>query len=285
MPAGKLKFMELKRKPAALVVAVIVIGWQAVGQPLWNLNVERWAEQRNLDTTLTNGHTSMSALWGFFDYIPSSFSLGFAIGGLLFAYWDAIVLAFRRHILRHAPKAADAPEPKVWAGDITAVFDQKEPSRARVIIRALNWGQVPFTLSAFRGHMTMTHDNGSGRKTITKLEPPTIDPETWGQLVEPGYILFLDLTQHIPRNITRMLPDMFSWGVRTYINFDALEIEVTSPDGKSKTMKLCDCIRLTTGDWEVRSSQCTRMFKSDEEAAKFKEDMRAASAILGDLGR
>ena len=84
--------MGIKRKPAAIALACGFIAWQLIGQPIWNLNIERIAEKGEFDKALVDSSVVSWLTW-FWSYLPGSFGLGFAAGALIFAYWDSIASA------------------------------------------------------------------------------------------------------------------------------------------------------------------------------------------------
>jgi len=80
---------------AGTLLALWVL-WDNFGKPIWTLNVERWAEKKMLDTQLRD---SVPDSWWdsliiwvqeSFNFITGPFGLGFALGALLFAFWDPL---------------------------------------------------------------------------------------------------------------------------------------------------------------------------------------------------
>ncbi len=271
--------MQIKRRPAAIALAVAYGLWTVVIQPLWNLNLERLAEKQKLDTTLANGSGLMEWLTWFVGYVPSSFGLGFVTGALIFAYWDLIASTFNRHILRRTVEIA-APEIKAWVGSISVTIKEKEPGMAHIFLEVLNWGEVPFKLSKLRGNIVMSHGNSNGVRVKTALLQPAIGrPEDWERLVEPGFILMVDMAQPLPATITRYMPDLFAWPTRPYFEFGDFEVWVQSPEGLSKRLKLSDSVRLTAGDWAIRTDKTTTIFNTPEEAEKFRILLAAGEAL------
>jgi hypothetical protein len=119
--------MEVKRKPTALVLAGLYFAWELVGRPIWNLNVERVAEEGQFDTTLVEGAPVLEWAARALDYLPHSFPAGFVAGAIIFAYWDTWTAWFG---LPSTKKVADprvateppSPEKRVFVPrDITVV--------------------------------------------------------------------------------------------------------------------------------------------------------------------
>lgn len=283
--------MQIKRKPTAWILAGAYLAWDLLLKPIWTLNIERAAEQGDMDKALTSGGRFMEAVSGigtYFNwlasYIPSSFGLGFVVGGLLFAYWDNLVAIFKRYALRQTAPIQEPDEIKAWAGDISVHFRESQPDKATLFIRALNWGKLPFSLKSIEGHIVFRHDDGNHTVVHTKLPTPTMAHDDSDLVAEPGYIMILDITQPIPARIVELMPDVFRWKPRPYFELGELEITLEAPNGQTKRLKLCDSIRLTTGDWAVRSNQAEKMFNSEEEAREFRQKMLNASALLARLG-
>lgn len=87
--------MHVRSKPLIVIVlAILFVLWELIGQPLWNLNVERVAEHQEIDEvlrdalpTLSEGTMSDSAVeW--IDYLTGPFFTGFVLGALIFGFWD-----------------------------------------------------------------------------------------------------------------------------------------------------------------------------------------------------
>jgi len=91
--------MEIKRKPTAWIVAGAIIFNEWVIKPVWDYYIQNAAQKAQLGTEAGRAHL-MSYFHAAISYIPSSFGLGFAAGALIFAYWDSLSRAFRRHALR-----------------------------------------------------------------------------------------------------------------------------------------------------------------------------------------
>jgi hypothetical protein len=96
-----------KRNWAGIGIFLGYALYDLVLKPIWLLNVERLAERASIDNTLSDtasGSGIVAAVRDFFGFLPHSFGWGFATAALIFGFWDVIVDAFRRLILRRAAK-------------------------------------------------------------------------------------------------------------------------------------------------------------------------------------
>ena len=85
--------ITFKRVAAAIALA-LWIAWELVIQPIWNINIERWAEQRRIDQTLNEQSSNLPEppmpdwLIDSISFVTGDFLIGVgAFAGLLLA-WD-----------------------------------------------------------------------------------------------------------------------------------------------------------------------------------------------------
>ncbi|MDB5710787.1 MAG: hypothetical protein JWL96_2857 [Sphingomonas bacterium] len=279
--------MQSKRKPTALILAIVVAVVQWIIKPLWDSYLQNTVQPAKLGATV-GWQTVIHTFWAIVAYIPNSFSVGFVTGALIFAYWDTIIPAFRRHVLRKAaPEIADARDGlRAWVGSIVFSVDEKDEGNASLTLRVINFGNVPFSIRSLSGHTILKHDDGSGKHTKTKLPPPYLrHDQAHLENIPPGYVVTVLMDQRLPPNITRLLPDIFTWSARPYLVFNELNIDLTADKMPASRLKLWDSIRLTAGPWQVRGVQTFPMFESDDEAEKFRESMAAVAAVTTGLAR
>lgn len=256
--------MEIKRKPTAWAVLGIYVVWTGIVQPIWNLNIERAAEKRKLDTALIDGGAVMEWLRWLASYVPSSFGLGFALGALIFAYWDALIPYFRRYVRGQQLQSTDAltvPSVRAWVGTMSVHFDRARISKegcAQLYLTVINVGDTPFRIGAVKG-CAIFDCGGATRKKIN-LTTPTIQFDlTEKDPLAPRYYGALSLTQPLPPNIIDLMPDCLSWIPRCSIDFSNLYIELVGEDGSRDRLKLWDGILLKGGDYQAQSSQYSLM--------------------------
>jgi hypothetical protein len=279
--------MQVKKKPTAWVLATLFAIWQLVVQPIWNLNVEKVAEHDGLDGALVRWRSGMSAAWSLAQYVPSSFGLGFVCGGLIFAYWDTAVAWFRRRVLKKdsALPSPESVEIKAWLGEASVSLSESDPSQLRLFLRVLNWGTAAFKVSRVEGSMVLGHDNGFNRMVYTPLAVPAlVHNRGEGDTVQPGHIRYIELQQHLPSKIVKILPDMLSWSMRPSIELKDLSIILQSEGLPDKPLGLPDSLRITAGEWVVRTDQTSRLFKTEEERIAFAKSMTALTQSLTRLG-
>ena len=271
--------MQIKKKPTAVAVAVAYLAWEIVLQPIWNLNLERLAERQSIDTALADGGGIMDAFRAAAEYVPSSFGLGFVVGGLLFAYWDVVTANFRAHGLRKSE--ADL---RAWVGNMVPHFDVEKKGYAEIYIYLIGVGTTPFRINGVKGNILLTHDNGKCQRVKTKLPTPSISNNpTDDRPLEAGHHCLLILSQPVPKAVTSLLPDIFGYNPYPHFDFDDLNITLTSLDGRaSKRLKLWESMRLSSGDGQVRSVQAIKMFQSAEEATRFTESMAGLLKFFSD---
>lgn len=268
--------MQIKRRPTALGIAGAYFLWEVVVQPIWNLNLERLAEQEKIDTTLARGGSLMDTLRAAVEYIPSSFGLGFVIGALIFAYWDAIVPMFQRHVLR---KERDL-DLRAWVGTIVPYLEDDSTITLRISI--IGVGQVPFRIDRVEGHIWLKHDRGDGTRVRVRLPAPIIkDNPTADAPLCAGYFGELYLLQQLPREVAEIVPEVFGWRPYPSMEFEDLNIVLVSQDGRhSKPLKLWESARLSAGAGQVRADQTMKLFKNDDEARAFNENFSRLAQIL-----
>ncbi|HUF88162.1 MAG TPA: hypothetical protein VMM59_12330, partial [Thermohalobaculum sp.] len=93
---------HLRWRPASAGVFIVLwILWELVGQPIWNLNVERLAEQREIDGALRDnlpsigGITVPSVVIEWVDYLTGPFLTGFVIAAAIFGLGPSIAVAIQ----------------------------------------------------------------------------------------------------------------------------------------------------------------------------------------------
>lgn len=90
-----------KKRWVAVVLFLAWFAWDNFGKPIWNLNVEKWAERYSLDTTLRDNvppsalyslmeNATSTAGWVYY-HLTGTFGLGFSLGALFFAFWDPVI--------------------------------------------------------------------------------------------------------------------------------------------------------------------------------------------------
>lgn len=276
--------MEIKKKPAAWVLVAVYGFWELVAQPLWNLNLERLAESQKLDRTLSRGGLMDWFHW-FVSYVPSSFGLGLVTGSLIFAYWDLISAWFNRAVMRSPEPVAEPEEPadfRAWVGCMTPYFDRGEPALPRLFIDAVNCGECAWRVASLSGNIKFSYENphGSGRKTATLSPPVTGDMAQWREWTPPKYIITMDFIQPIPSDVAKYLPDLFTWGKGASFDFSELIITLETEDGRTKKLKLWESMRLSVGEWDIRSVQTFPLFKDEEERKAVTEGLAAAAKLI-----
>lgn len=274
--------MEIKKKPTALILAGGYLLWDLLLKPIWNLNVERLAESRELDQTLSGGNLIAWADW-LASYIPNSFGIGFVSAALLFAYWDIIQAAFRRHVLRQViPEAVNdaAAEITAWVGCIAASFDLEKQGYATLRLSIISVGSTPFRIAEVRGYITLKYVTGSNRRTAVKLPPPSIlnNPSQDGAF-ERGHTGQLWLAQAIPHDVAREMPDLFSWSPYPSYEFENLEIVLRAEDdpNTTKRLKLWHSMRLSAGEGKVRCDETMKLFQSEGQAKELTDALAAVA--------
>lgn len=276
------RLMGIKRKPTAWVVAGSIIAVDWVIKPMWDYYVQN-ETQAHLGTAAARAHF-MSVLGSIAAYVPSSFGLGFAAGALIFAYWDSLNLAFRRHVLRNQqePENEDeAPRIRAWLGNMVPHFDKGKPSEIALTLSILNCGEIPFRIGSIRGSITLSHDNGHGSRIRTVLPAPYVqDSKDFEKTVEPYYSVRFYIVQPIPRLVSDLMPDVFFWNVRPYFDFADLQVELVSDIAESKLLPLWESMRLTTGNWEVRADETFKLFKSEDEAKALTNSLEKISRFI-----
>lgn len=273
--------MGNKKRPVALVLAVLYVLWQVFIQPIWNLNIERLAEKEKIDTTLSNWDHLMDALWAIGAYIPKSFPLGFVIGALIFAYWDAIVAGVRRHILRKPDIApVDEQTIRAWVGRMTPFFEDDDS--VSMMITVINVGSMPFRFGVVSGNIKFTFVAGDTKRRYINLTPLVKESSTNERAMKPGEYGPLWLHIPIPKNIRRELPDTFDWKPYPSFSFENLDIQLISEDGTcSKSLQLWDSMRLSAGEAIVRYDETFKLFDSEAQRKAIVDGLAGAAALLG----
>lgn len=179
-------------------------------------------------------------------YVPSSFGLGFVVGGLLFAYWDAI--ADRFPILKR-DKATPAPVPalglRAWCGDI--LFDTSKiagDGYATLWISFINCGDTTLSVGKVSGFIKVIYWDNSRLKRSLELATPlvsTMSPS--GESLDPLH--FTDLVLH--QTVRSDLEDIFRSGrsgKSPSLDLRNLTIELIGENGETKNMKLWEGVAL-----------------------------------------
>ncbi len=241
--------MQLKKKRTAWWLAGAIFAWQFVGQPLWNLNVERVAESAEIDTTLAR-FSPMTWLAEIAAYLPNSFATGFAVGALIFAYWDTI-LAWSRRRFR---KQGELPDMRVWVGTIVPYIERKE-RQLTLWFHMVGIGDVPVKIADISGRVVWRGNNGSDKEMKVELGAPQVIQNIEGNF-ERGLHGALVISMVLPPTVWDLLPDMLMWTrPRSYLELNNLDIWLESERGTRKRLPIWSSIRLTAGDWEMRYVQ------------------------------
>lgn len=260
--------MEIKKKPTAWGLVAALAAWELVVQPVWNLMVERFAEQNSLDRVLTESD-AMTVIENLASYLPSSFAAGFVVGALIFAYWDNIVTYWR--IRRHGlPKLDD----RAWVANQWVNFDPQQKN-FDLWITLISIGDVPLRISRVEGNAVLkagglTHELSNGYFV-----------REFSDTFEKGTYVSLPIRFDLSPKVWRLLPDMFGWSnPRTYLKTKGVSIIMMKPDGSEKSVELWESMRLTTGDWQVKSVQTFPIFKDEQEKDDLKNALTDALEIF-----
>lgn len=268
--------MEIKKRPTALALFVGYLVWDLVIKPIWTLNIERLAERQNLDSTLSNGGV-MDWIYWLSGYVPSSFGLGFVTGGVIFAYWDSILVAIRRRASPQIePQQVKAkPDIRAWVGNMVPYFDLKEDGYAKLRISIIGVGHTPFRVSSVTGNIEMKYVRGRGGQAKIRLPSPLIDVQAIPQdQIKNGHYFNLWLFQPIPPDLAREIPDTFGWPPPPSLHFGDLEITLISEDGSAtKRLKLWDSMRLQAGENLVRYDETMPLFPSEQDREKIQQSL------------
>ncbi|MGK2908548.1 MAG: hypothetical protein ACSLE1_01890 [Sphingobium sp.] len=154
--------MGTKKKPIAWILAGFYFLWGFVGQPLWNVNLERLAEKNGADTTLI-GFAPLTWLQDFVSYLPSSFAAGFVTGALIFAYWDNVISLVRR-TPQQEPEPKRLPDFRAWIGNMWPDFSYENRS-IELYMNIINVGDAPFKLKKPQGEVVLRCAQGRHRLT------------------------------------------------------------------------------------------------------------------------
>lgn len=201
--------MQIKRKPTAIGLAVAYLLWEALVQPIWNLNLERVAEQNKIDGTLA-GFAPVTWLREIGAYLPSSFAAGFVVGALIFAYWDNIVAKFRRYILRKPDGETEDEEEedqRLWIGNVEAYAPNiYGDGRFLIFVTLLNIGPRVVRLKRVQGAAIARFKNREGVIKPMRLQPLVIgDPQSHTEGIEPGYSFTFMLHQYVTRDTAEQI--------------------------------------------------------------------------------
>lgn len=239
--------MQFKRRTTAWTLAAVWILWDLVLKPILTLNVENVAQRNHMDTVLGSGGRIMTYVSWFASYVPSSFGLGFVVGALLFAYWDAI--ADRFPMLRR-DKAIHVPTPalglRAWCGSI--LFDTAKigsDGHANLWVSFINCGDTPISIGKVSGFMKVIYWDSYRVKRTFDLPAPLISSLSQTEKVlEPLH--FTDLVLH--QTIKSDLEDIFRGGrfgeKSPSIDLRNLIVEIIGDNGERKNLKLWQGVSL-----------------------------------------
>lgn len=261
--------MQINKKPAAWGIAGLWAFVEFVAKPIWNLNIERLAEQSQIDDTLAE-FSPLTWLQEAASYLPSSFTAGFVAGALIFAYWDNL----RAFYLKASGKLP-LPDMRVWTGNMVPYFDKKK-GEMELYIYLMNVGDVDFVRASVSGSVNLRTAEG-----ILELPAQERIEEFQGSMPR-GYRAMLVVTFIPSRKFWSIYPDMFIWSnPRTSLEFKSLKVTLHASDGREKEVALWDSMRLTTGDEEVRAVETVPIFNSDEDREKFQKALGAVARRFG----
>lgn len=245
--------MEIKKKPTAWGLVAALAAWELVVQPVWNLMVERVAEQKSIDRVLAESN-AMTVIEDAANYLPSSFAAGFVAGALIFAYWDNIVSYWK--IRRHGRPVLDD---RAWIGNQWINIDPQQ-KHFDLWITLINIGDVVLKMSRVEGNAVL---KGGGLSHA--LYNSRLIGEFQGDFERGTYASFAIRFDLSPK-VWALFPAMFGWSnPRTYLKTKDVSIIMTKPDGSEKSIALWESMRLTAGDWQVKSVQTFPLFKDENE--------------------
>ncbi|PWG03647.1 hypothetical protein [Sphingosinicella humi] len=254
--------MEIKRKPTALLLAGAYGVWELFAKPIWNLNVERVAERGNIDDALLGAGRMSDVIASIASYLPSSFGLGFVAGAVIFAYWDNVAAWGRRLRGREA-----RPDMRAWIGNMWPHFDP-ENRNFELWISLINVGDVPLQLKRLEGTAKIVSMGGTFDLTEPRFH------QKLDAFIERAHYATVAVRFDAPAKFWSCLPDMFIWNSpHTSLRLDEFAVVMQSADGTEKIVKGWDSMRLTAGEWEVRSVQTFPLFSSKEEQERFQTAM------------
>ncbi len=267
--------MEIKKRPTAAVIGGAILAWQLVLQPIWNLNVEKFAEQNNLDTTLSGGSimTSVSAL---FDFLPSSFATGFAVGALIFAYWDWLASAVRRKVR----PSSELGRVRAWAANLSPSMDQKAGTIS-IWMQVICVGDLPFRIAGVEGTISLKADNGSKKRVTYTIDNIRYALAPTEKLVTLGMFAGLSIEMDAPRQFLANMPDVMFWKPYPLLEFSDLTIWLETESGLKKRLTLWDSMRLSSGDWQIKGVETFPLFKTEEERETLQKAIGAVVKRFG----
>lgn len=268
--------MQIKKRPTAIWIAGALFLWSLIGQPIWNLNIERLAEKQQIDSALSEGGV-MSWFNTIVSYVPNSFGLGFAAGALIFAYWDILARVFSERVLR---KPVEAPRLRPWVGRIVPHYEHNVG--LSIWIYVINVGEIPFIYKKLEGAIRLSFVNGSSKRVSFTLPAPLIsnNPTIDGPL-EHGKSAPLILEQRFPRDVINEFPDAFTWKPYPNLGLEDLKIIIETPEGQLSTeLPLWESIRMSTGETEVRYVETFKAFPDDRSRQRLTESLVKVIGLL-----
>lgn len=271
--------MKTSKRFTALLLAVLYAVWELVLKPIWTYNVERVAAQHDLDVTVWRAGPLGNGWAYLISYIPSSFGLGFVVGGLIFAYWDIIAKRFHS---RFASRG-DETRIKVWVGNMNPHFPFDDGDVANIIISIVNIG-CPVKIGNISGNASISFDPGNGSRRSVELPTPALDSSDLQEnSIGSGYTALIVVKQPIPRSFMEYMPATLMWKPYPSLTFEKLIIQLVAEDEpKPQRLKLWESMRLSAGDREVRAVETFKIFKSADEG---KQELKKLTNSLGALAR
>ena len=254
--------MKTSKRSTAVLIAAFYAFWELVLKPIWTYNVERVAAQNDLDVTVWRvGHLRDG--WVYFtSYIPSSFGLGFAVGGLMFAYWDVLAKLLHPRFKRKREETGI----RVWVGNMSPQFQFDDKDVASIFISIVNLG-CPVKIGHIYGSASISFDPGNGSRKSVELPTPALDTnELQEKTIPSGHTAVLVIKQPMPRRVVACMPATFMWKPYPSLAFENLTIQLVAENELTpQRLRLWDSMRLSTGDREVRAVETVKWFKSGEE--------------------
>lgn len=152
------------------------------------LNVEGWAQDRGYDKLYRLAAHPPEWLVTFWSYVTGPFGLGFALGALIFAFWDPLARYGRRLFTNSEQQARKA---------VADLFDEgvKHRNRLRRRIKEFDYKSEQNTLYDWNGRVVQKLDEAgaplgpiSRFKTLNLFEPKhgPVDERTPGQVQLEG---------------------------------------------------------------------------------------------------
>ena len=267
--------MRVKKKPTAWIFAGAALVWQLIIQPLWNLSVEHWADSGGFALLFSSWQSAMTGAGAIGQYLPSSFIMGFAVGGLLFAYWDSIITGVRRLFGRHDPLV----EMRAWAGTIVPYLD--EQTRTLTLwFDVISVGLTPIKIGATSGTITLKLVE-NGDKYEYKLEFEGLDRELGTEFAARGVALRFGAKFKVPGPAWDQLPYALSKKPYPSLSLEKYRIELEDEQEHRKDLRLWEHIRLSTGPLQPRYVETFSIWEDEAQKEQIQSAIGTAAKYFG----